>query len=108
MPERISYFIDSFWQWIVAIFMVGGGAATAKSKLVTKKELKEKCEVMKEEMAGVESTQEKRLDRVIDNVVFKPECNAKYEALQKAISDQKDMTMEIRGDIKNILREIRK
>jgi len=51
---------------------------------------------------------ERRVDRLTDVVIFVDTCKAKHSAIAKQFEYQKEMTTEIRDDIKDILREMRK
>ena len=51
---------------------------------------------------------ERRVDRLTDVVIFADTCKAKHIAIAEQFEYQKEMTTEIRDDIKGILREMRK
>ena len=51
---------------------------------------------------------DKRIDRLADVVQYSSTCEAVQESMNKQFKAQKEMTTEIRDDIKHILREMRK
>lgn len=59
-------------------------------------------------MKGKIEDVDKRVDKLTGVVQFASTCDAKHEAIEKQFEDSKEMQTEIRDDIKDILREMRK
>ncbi len=57
---------------------------------------------------GKIDTVERRVDRLTNVVTFADTCNAKHEAIEKQFVTSNKMQTEIRDDIKDILKEMRK
>ncbi len=51
---------------------------------------------------------DKRVDRLTNVVAFSDTCDAKHEAIEKQFVASNEMQTEIRDDIKDILKEMRK
>ncbi len=55
----------------------------------------------------IDST-DKRIDKVIEGVVFTSTCNATHKGIEKRMDDQGDTLVDMGKDIKDILKEMRK
>lgn len=49
--------------------------------------------------------QDKRLERLADNVMYEDTCEAKTKGLEKQIESQSELMTEMRDDIKELLRK---
>lgn len=51
---------------------------------------------------------EKRVDLMVEKVIFKDSCTATHKAVEQRLDDQSNMLKEVRDDIKHILSEVKK
>jgi len=53
-------------------------------------------------------TVDKRVDSMVENVVFKDSCKSTVSGIQRELDSQTTLITEVRDDIKDILKEMKK